>query len=353
MARPLRLERAGAWYHLTARGNERRAIFRDERDRRHFCQLLQETVEMFRWRLQAYVLMDNHFHLLAETPEPNLARGMQWLNVSYSVWFNRRHQRAGHLFQGRYKAIVVEPESWGLELSRYLHLNPVRVSRLGLDKSNRNADRPGLGARPDGAMIRDRLAVLRDFRWSSYRVYIGLARRPEWLCLDLLRRTPARNAGKDAPETYRRYVESSVRQGLPESPWERLTAQTFLGTGRFIQEMKRALRGDAREQTAARRLRPKTSIEEVIAAIERVRGRRWAAFRDLHGDWGRDVVLYLARRRCGLGLKELGHAAGAMDYASVSVTIHRFARRLSGEPALRRHLEACEKELQATDIGLK
>jgi hypothetical protein len=113
--------------------------------------------------------------------------------------------------------------------------------------------------------------------------------------------------------------------------------------------MKRALRGDAHEQTAARKLRRKTSIEEVIAAIERVRGRRWAAFRDLHGDCGRDMVLYLARRRCGLGLKELGHAAGAMEYASVSVTIHRFARRLSAEPALRRHLEACERELEAID----
>ena len=101
MARALRIQKSGAWYHLTARGNERRPIFRDERDREHFCEVLAELVDRYRWRLHVYVLMDNHYHLLAETAEANLSRAMQWLNVSYSVWFNRRHQRAGHLFQGR------------------------------------------------------------------------------------------------------------------------------------------------------------------------------------------------------------------------------------------------------------
>src|SRR5208283_2431525 len=114
VARPLRIERPGGWYHVTARGNERRAIFRDDRDRQHFCDLMAEAVETFGWRLHAYVLMDNHFHLLVERPEPNLGRGMQWLNVSHSVWFNRRHGRSGHLFQGRYKAIIVEAQEWGL-----------------------------------------------------------------------------------------------------------------------------------------------------------------------------------------------------------------------------------------------
>ena len=99
MARPLRIERPGAWYHVTARGNERRSIYLDERDRLHFCEVLGETVENFELVLHTYVLMDNHFHLLIETPEANLSRAMQWLNVSYSVWFNRRHSRVGHLFK--------------------------------------------------------------------------------------------------------------------------------------------------------------------------------------------------------------------------------------------------------------
>ena len=106
MARPLRIERPGAWYHLTARGNERQAIFRAPRDYQHFCELLAEAVARFGWRLHAYVLMKNHFHLMVETPKANLSRSMQWLGVAYTVWFNRRHQRSGHLFQGRFKSIV-------------------------------------------------------------------------------------------------------------------------------------------------------------------------------------------------------------------------------------------------------
>ena len=145
MARTVRIQRSGAWYHVTARGNEGRPIYRDQRDRRHFCELLAELVQSYRWRVHAYVLIDNHYHLMVETAEANLSRGMQWLNVSYSVWFNRRHQRAGHLFQGRYKAIVVDRLGWGLEVSRYVHLNPVRFERLGLGKGQRQRVGGGCG----------------------------------------------------------------------------------------------------------------------------------------------------------------------------------------------------------------
>src|SRR5947208_1198738 len=107
MARLLRLNREGAWYHVTARGNERRAIFRDDRDRVRFLELLPIWQGRFRIRLHAYVLMPNHYHLLVQTPEANLSRAMQWLNVSYTVGFNRRHDRVGHVLQGRYKAVIV------------------------------------------------------------------------------------------------------------------------------------------------------------------------------------------------------------------------------------------------------
>ena len=131
MAGPLRIERPGGWYHLTARGNERRPLFRDDRDRQHFCQLLAEMVDRFHVRLHGYVLMDNHYHLILELREANLSRAAQWLNLSYSVWFNRRHGRSGHLFQGRFKSVIVSREEWGLALSRCVHLNPVRVGALG------------------------------------------------------------------------------------------------------------------------------------------------------------------------------------------------------------------------------
>ena len=145
MARPLRITRAGTWCHLTARGNERKRIYRDDGDRQKFLALLEAWVERFRIRLHGYVLMDNHYHLLAETLESNLSKAMQWLNVSYSVWFNRRHGRVGHLFQGRFKGIVLDGEAWGLELSRYIHLNPVRRQGFSLGKKNRQRNRAGLG----------------------------------------------------------------------------------------------------------------------------------------------------------------------------------------------------------------
>src|SRR5437762_777408 len=157
MARQLRLNRAGLWYHVTARGNERKPIYRDERDRTHFIELFARCGELFRLRLHAYVLMPNHYHLLLETQEANLSRAMQWLNTSYTIWFNRRHQRAGHLLQGRFKAVVVEAETWALGLSRYLHLNPVRLQRMGLDKGRQRARRQGVGERSPPELVQPRL----------------------------------------------------------------------------------------------------------------------------------------------------------------------------------------------------
>jgi REP-associated tyrosine transposase len=181
MARPLRIEQSGGWYHVTSRGNERRAIYRQDRDREHFCQLLAELSTRFAVRLHAYVLMDNHYHLMVELTQANLSRAMQWLNVSYSIWFNRQHGRSGHLFQGRFKSVIVEPEEWGLELSRHVHLNPVRVGRQGLGKTERERLRQGVSGAPDPEQVRERIECLRQYRWSSYRSYIGLAGVPDWL----------------------------------------------------------------------------------------------------------------------------------------------------------------------------
>src|SRR5487761_2400795 len=145
MARPVRLQWEGCWYHITSRGNERQNLFRDAADCTHFLGLLSQMPERFCTRLHVYTLMDNHYHLVLQTMEANLMQGMQWLNSGYSGWFNRRHRRCGHLLQGRYKAIVVEPEQWGLELSRYVHLNPIRVKRFQLDKTMQRRNRMGAG----------------------------------------------------------------------------------------------------------------------------------------------------------------------------------------------------------------
>jgi len=217
MARPLRIEKEGGWYHVTARGNERKPIYRDDRDRQHFLEIIEEMVGRFRVRLHSFVLMDNHYHLFLELTEANLSRAAQWLNVSYSVWFNRRHRRSGHLFQGRFKSVAVSPEEWALALSRYLHLNPIRMKRLGLGKQERQAQRVGLSPAPSAARVRERMALLRQYRWSSYRAYAGFCRPPTWLaCETVLDLGGGRKS--EQRRRYREYVEAAVREGWGKTP---------------------------------------------------------------------------------------------------------------------------------------
>ncbi len=145
MARPLRIDIADGWYHITNRGIDRQPIFADDRDCTHFLELLGEMHERYAVRIHAYVLMGNHYHLLIQTPEANASQAMQWLNVSYSLWYNCRHHRVGPLFQGRFKSVLIEG-AWVLETLFYLHLNPVRVRKMGLDKEGRRVEGRGLQA---------------------------------------------------------------------------------------------------------------------------------------------------------------------------------------------------------------
>jgi putative transposase len=153
----MRIEFPGAVYHITARGNERKMMFLDDHDREAFLVLMRQVKERFNWLIHSYVLMGNHYHLLVETVEANLSRGMRQLNGVYTQVFNRRHKRVGHLFQGRFKAILIEKDSYLLEISRYLALNPVRT---------------GMVSRAE------------EWPWSSYRTTIGIADPPSWLQVD-------------------------------------------------------------------------------------------------------------------------------------------------------------------------
>jgi putative transposase len=350
VARPLRLERAGARYHLTARGNERRAIFRDEEDRQHFIGLLAQLPERFGTRLHGYVLMPNHYHLLLETPEANLSRVGQWLNVSYSVWFNRRHQRSGHLFQGRYAAIIIEDDRNFQEVGRYLHLNPVRVARLNLDKRARAAARVGAGGEPTPELVKKRLKILREWKWSSYRTYVGLAPVPAWLMTGVLGEMCGGRTEAEQRRAFRRYVEDAVRQGLVESPWERLVTAEVLGTLEFARRLRREASVNEREQTGARKLRPNASWEQVIGAVERVKGEKWEEFRDRHGDWGRDLVFWLGRREGRLRLQQMGELAGGLDYTTVGSAISRFGARLKANKTLAAKLDKAKSYLSNAEM---
>ncbi len=203
MARPLRIEFPDALYHVTARGDGREAIYLDEADREDFLAILASAVKRFHWRCHAYCLMGNHYHLLLETPQANLSRGMRQLNGVYTQRFNRRYRRVGHVLQGRFKAILVEKDPYLLALARYIVLNPVRAKMV---------------RRPH------------TYRWSSYRATVGLDPKPEFLTADWV----LVQFGERRRRAQRRYAEF-VQEGIgAPSVWEDLKQQIYLGSDAFI-----------------------------------------------------------------------------------------------------------------------
>jgi putative transposase len=350
MSRALRIERPGGRYHVTARGNERKSIFRDDPDRFHFLELLADLGGRFGVRIHAYVLMENHFHLLLETPEANLSRAMQWLSVSYSVWFNRRHNRAGHLFQGRFKSVVVEDDAGWQEVARYVHLNPVRVAGLGLDKQARATSRAGLAAKPRPEVVGARLRLLREYRWSSYRGYAGYGAPLSWVWPEPLGRVCGGRGAVERQAALRQYTEQAVRQGAVERPWDRLVAGLVLGTEVFARRLRREARGNARKQRQLRVLARPGGWLQIVSAVEKAKGEKWAEFKGRYGDWGRDAALWLGRRGGRLCLSELGKLAGGMDYAAVGQAVSRFGKRLEKEATLRRKVTEIESQLSNVEM---
>ncbi|MFB6358685.1 MAG: transposase [Thiohalorhabdaceae bacterium] len=273
MARPLRIEYPGALYHVTARGDGRDWIYLDEEDRQAFLDLLGEVVGTFNWAVHAYCLMGNHYHLLVETPDANLGRGMRQLNGVYTQRFNRRHGRVGHVFQGRYKAILVEKDAYLLELARYIVLNPVRAGLI---------EEPG------------------EWPWSSYRATAGLDPRPQWLSVDWIRNTffPRPEA---AGAAYRRFVAEGMGQG---SPWAELVGQVYLGSESFVREL--AEKGEASSGEV-----PRSQRRPAPPALP-----------DLAGAHPRDEAIARAYASGGYTLREIGDYFG-LHYSHVS----RIARR--------------------------
>ena len=209
----------------------------------------------------------------------------------------------------------------------------MRTERFGLGKGARTEDRAGLGTPPTRAAIAARCAALREFRWSSYRAYIGLEKAPPWLCLEELRAMIG-GPRRKAAESYRRYVEEAIRDGLGESPLEQVEAQLVLGGAALLARARQLLgRERRREQPGARGLRQR-DFRDAIAVVSQIKGEPWERFRDRYGDWGRDLALWLGRTQCGLKLRELGELAGGLDYATVSVATSRWQKRAAADKKL-------------------
>ncbi len=274
MARPLRIEFPGAVYHVTSRGNAKNSIFFTDGDQSTFLSILEEIVERYRWFCYAYCLMPNHYHLLVETQEGNLSRGMRQLNGVYTQTINKRHEQCGHLFQGRYKAILVQKENYLLQLCRYIVLNPVKA-RLVSDPEK--------------------------WKWSSYAGTAGIKQTPKFLQAGWV----LSQFGNDKAAALAEYKNFVAAGKSEESIWGQLHGKVFLGTEQFA-------------DTIEVFLKDKEKIKE-LSKVERfvVRPKLGDIFGDETKKETRDKNIYLAHVRHGYELQKIANFLN-LHYSGVS-----------------------------------
>ena len=281
MARPLRIEYPGAVYHITSRGNAGHNIYQDDQDRKTFLNVLAEVVKKCNWYCHAYCLMDNHYHLLIETPEANLSYGMRQLNGIYTQRYNRRHRNVGHIFQGRFKSILVDKENYLLELSRYIVLNPVRAK---------------LVESPD------------KWPWGSYRATAGLIKAPEYLLVDWILGLFGTNR-KLAQKHYQQFV----RQGInDESPMDDLQEQIILGDKAFVEKIQEMIKDkeDIVEIPRKQRFAGRQSLEKLFSNTAELK-------KEL-----RNQKIARAHIEYGYTLKEIADSIG-VHYTTVSKIVRK------------------------------
>ena len=322
MARPLRVQFEDAIYHLCARGNAGERIFRGEKDQARFVILLEESAERFAVSIFCFVLMGNHFHLVAQTHRANLTRWMHWLSVAYTVYFNRVHRRSGHLFQGRYKSFLVQgSEGYLLTLSRYVHLNPVRGVSLGRGTPSERRER------------------LRGFKWSSYPGYARLGRQFPFVEEAAVLGSLARGLGAQQQRLeYRRFVEEGLLREV-ENPFELVRWQAVLGDESFVQKVRDRLskmgRG-SREIKSARRMEPAIGWEQVVQRVaKKYRVEKKQLIEGEHGLEARNVAMWMLWEGGGRTLREIGELFGGIDYAAVAQRVRRARQAHNEKSALR------------------
>jgi len=275
MARPLRIELEGGLYHVTSRGDRRENIYENDKDRKEWLIVLEKVCERFNWRCHAYCLMDNHYHFVVETAEGNLSKGMRQLNGVYTQYFNRRYNRVGHVFQGRYKAILVEKEAYLLELSRYVVLNPVRARMVN---------------------------QIEDWPWSSYNAMRGKVERYPWLETNWILGQFSGNRLK-AIESYINFVREGV--GLPPI-WGELKQQIYIGSDQFVESMLKKVAED------------KKGVEDVPLMQHRMLPKTLEKYSEQSS---RNEAIRVAFKSGGYTMKQIGSYFG-LHYTSVSRIIN-------------------------------
>ncbi|RJQ48254.1 MAG: transposase [Nitrospiraceae bacterium] len=291
MARPLRIEYEGAVYHVTARGNERTKIYLSQSDYDKFLQYLADAKKKYNIVIHCYVLMGNHYHLIVETPDANLSKAMQYINGSYTTYLNIRRRRSGHLFQGRYKAIVVDTDNYLLELSRYIHLNPVRAVIVG---------------KPE------------DYKHSSYKTYI--AKSDSALITDHLVLGLMKHHKSNAKDEYRAFVEDAIGIEL-DNPVINIYGGMILGRAGFIRETLKTIKEEyyRREEVSHRKkLRAVCEIKDVLEAVSNYFSVMQKNAGKISFLEPRDIAIYLMKESTGATNREIGEAFGRLSYSAVS-----------------------------------
>lgn len=304
MARPLRIEYPGAFYHVTSRGNERKAVFKSRRDREQFITYLESATERYGAVIHVYCLMDNHYHLLVETPLGNLSKIMQHLNSAYTLYFNTKRKRVGHLFQGRYKAILVNADEYAKELSRYIHLNPVRA---------------GMEQTPN------------EYEWSSSRYYTTKKKAPQWLERDFILSYFAKKPST-AMKKYRAFVKSGMDEESKSPLSERLHS-VILGSQEFVEEIKSSFLKDRqpdRELPDLKDIPERIGLAEIEKAVDRI----VAPDKKL----ARQVKLYFSHCYTGLKLKEIGGHYGISE-SGVTQASRRVRTRIEDDQKFARMIK--------------
>ena len=321
MTRPLRVEYPDAFYHVISRGIYQQKIYLNDRDKEKFLEYLEKAAERFSVVFHGYCLMSNHYHFLIQTPNSNLSRAMQWINVSYATYFNRKRNRYGHLFQGRFKAILIDADAYLKHLSRYIHLNPVRAQMVSSPS---------------------------DYQWSSYSAFIGKQKPPQFLQTDWLLSTFGKNK-KHARQSYKNFVEKVDAKKL-ENPYEQVSEGFLLGDTDFINWVKESFlskRDDQEEIPQLKKLKPRISIEDVVqtvsdqfeTSVDRItaKGRK--------NNKAREVAIHLARDMCGLSCKQLGLYFGGVSGALITIMHKRIAEEASQSTRFRRRIDNIRKQI--------
>jgi putative transposase len=332
MARPLRIEYPNAWYHVTCRGNQRIRIFEDDKDRKRFLKALEESVEVLNVEVHCYVLMSNHFHFLVKTLEGNLSRFMQRFNTAYITYYNLRHHKSGHLYQGRYKALLIEADEYLLELSRYIHLNPVRLKKY--------RETP----------IEEKSKILKNYAWSSLPGYIRIKSRDEFMRYDAVLAYMGRD-DRMGRIRYRDFVLRGLSEKL-ENPIKEAKANAILGSDSFVDWIKeKFLDGKEwkdRDYPHLKTLKKSIPVEKIAQAVAKeynVKPEEILKARSKCRE-ARQVLIELSyqlnfRKK---SLQKLGEELGGIGGDSVAHAHERIQNKMKEEKKLSRGVEQiCKK----------